>query len=277
MTAAAFVWSRAQAVTPKRKPRERVLRPVKPLPAEAVAYARAMRLLFAEVRTATEASLLPYLERRDLQALDSAVEDRLSEELRAILAILRRNLLSIVPDRARSMSRAVLNAISKRHRDRFYASAKEAMGIDLSEVVSENRIGPLLRLTTEQNVALITSIPEQYLAKVEAAVYRHVIHGQRGSKPLAKQIQEIGDVSAKRAKFIARDQTAKLVSALNRERSLAIGIESYVWRTSKDERVRPTHRANEGKTFRWDDPPAKTGHPGTEPNCRCTGSPKLKL
>ena len=52
-----------------------------------------------------------------------------------------------------------------------------------------------------------------------------------------------------------------------------MGIEEYRWRTSKDERVRATHAANEGKVFRWDTPPAETGHPGNDVQCRCDARP----
>ena len=41
------------------------------------------------------------------------------------------------------------------------------------------------------------------------------------------------------------------------------------WLTSDDERVRPSHREKVGKFFRWDDPPADTGHPGADIQCRC--------
>lgn len=46
----------------------------------------------------------------------------------------------------------------------------------------------------------------------------------------------------------------------------------YTWRTAHDERVRPAHAANEGRVFAWSDPPP-TGHPGHDPNCRCTAEP----
>ena len=35
----------------------------------------------------------------------------------------------------------------------------------------------------------------------------------------------------------------------------------YIWRTQGDGKVRPSHAANDGKIFAWDDPPP-TGHPG---------------
>jgi hypothetical protein len=46
----------------------------------------------------------------------------------------------------------------------------------------------------------------------------------------------------------------------------------YTWRTVHDDRVRSSHAANDGRVFGWADPPP-TGHPGTEPNCRCWPEP----
>ena len=42
----------------------------------------------------------------------------------------------------------------------------------------------------------------------------------------------------------------------------------YIWRTRGDGKVRPSHAANKGKIFAWDDP-SLTGHPGEEYGCRC--------
>lgn len=46
----------------------------------------------------------------------------------------------------------------------------------------------------------------------------------------------------------------------------------YVWRTRRDGKVRPSHAANDGRIFAWDDAP-DTGHPGEAPGCRCTAEP----
>jgi len=48
--------------------------------------------------------------------------------------------------------------------------------------------------------------------------------------------------------------------------------DQYVWRTRRDERVRPSRRMNDGRIFSWSDPPA-TGHPGDDYNCRCEALP----
>lgn len=46
----------------------------------------------------------------------------------------------------------------------------------------------------------------------------------------------------------------------------------YIWSTQDDDKVRPSHAANEGRIFAWDNPPA-TGNPGDEPGCRCMAVP----
>ena len=46
-------------------------------------------------------------------------------------------------------------------------------------------------------------------------------------------------------------------------------------KTMKDDRVRDTHVANQGRIFSWDTPSPITGHPGDDPNCRCEPIPVI--
>lgn len=46
----------------------------------------------------------------------------------------------------------------------------------------------------------------------------------------------------------------------------------YVWRTQRDDRVRISHRMNDGRIFSWSDSPG-TGDPGADFNCRCEAVP----
>lgn len=53
-------------------------------------------------------------------------------------------------------------------------------------------------------------------------------------------------------------------------------LESYVWRSRDDARVRSTHAEYDDQTFSWSDPPSG-GHPGQGWNCRCTAEPIIDL
>ncbi|MFN8770892.1 MAG: phage minor head protein [Neisseriaceae bacterium] len=72
-----------------------------------------------------------------------------------------------------------------------------------------------------------------------------------------------------RIEIISSDQVIKITQGLTIAKCKALGLNQYKWQTMEDDRVRPTHAANNQKIFDWDNPPAKTGHPGTEINCRC--------
>jgi putative chitinase len=53
-------------------------------------------------------------------------------------------------------------------------------------------------------------------------------------------------------------------------------LESYVWRSRDDARVRSTHAQYDDQTFSWSDPPSG-GHPSQGWNCRCTAEPIIDL
>ena len=52
-------------------------------------------------------------------------------------------------------------------------------------------------------------------------------------------------------------------------------LESYVWRSRDDSRVRSTHAEYDDHIFMWSDPP-EGGHPGQGWNCRCIAEPIIE-
>lgn len=97
----------------------------------------------------------------------------------------------------------------------------------------------------------------------EAALRREVAAAQRTARYFVRRI--------------ATDQGYNVVSDLNRRRQRENGVEEYEWQTAADDRVRPTHAANNGQRFSWNDPPGGTGHPGSEVNCRCVALPVVDM
>ena len=53
-------------------------------------------------------------------------------------------------------------------------------------------------------------------------------------------------------------------------------LESYIWRSRDDSRVRSAHAEYDNNSFLWSDPP-EGGHPGQGWNCRCTAEPIIDL
>jgi SPP1 gp7 family putative phage head morphogenesis protein len=153
-------------------------------------------------------------------------------------------------------------------------------------VISDNDLSDRFDLVVQRNVRLIQHLSDGLYLRVEGSVSQAAINGTT-AKALSKELTEQFGFTQRRARLIARDQIAKVTSNLNRMRQQQAGIDSYVWSTSLDERVRgnpsgkyshavPSHWAREGKTYRWDDPPSG-GHPGDPVNCRCTARAKIEI
>lgn len=178
---------------------------------------------------------------------------------------------------ARRMAYNFVEAVDKSNSEKFYQSVAQTniLSIDLRSVINSENLSETLNLKTRENVSLIKSIPSEYFKKLEHIVYNGVVIGKQ-PKSMIAAIKELGYSTTKRARLIARDQTSKLNAALNQERATKLGITEYVWRTAGDERVRDTHAKNNGKIFRYDDPPAATGHPSHDIQCRCVAQPIIK-
>jgi SPP1 gp7 family putative phage head morphogenesis protein len=175
-------------------------------------------------------------------------------------------------------------SLDRETRQMTTSSLKAALGIDVTTILETPEIKDALAIGGMEAANLIKSIPGEHLGKVAQAVADNFAGVQ--DMPLTKKIQEIGGVTERRARIIARDQTSKMTGNLNRVRQQSIGIEEYVWKTAKDNRVvgnpngvSPTgnrrhmdHWKREGKTYRWDSPPPD-GHPGQAIMCRCYASP----
>ena len=154
-------------------------------------------------------------------------------------------------------------------------SLKNQTGIDLSAYLGNSpNVAEKVNAITTANVQLIKSIRSQYLDKVQNAVTQAMVNGTL-NKDLVQQIKDIGKTTEKRAIFIARDQSSKLNAALTQARHEDVGITKYTWSTSGDERVRDSHAEKDGQVFEYANPPADTGNPGHDFNCRCVAIPYL--
>jgi SPP1 gp7 family putative phage head morphogenesis protein len=152
----------------------------------------------------------------------------------------------------------------------------------LNIIRGQARIQTAFANAVRTNVDLITSMPDQFYPRMEEVLFEHVATAQRW-ETLANRLREgVGDVtnlSDYRAELIARDQSAKMAAAFNQARSESVGIEMYTWQTAGDERVRDTHRENDGKEFRFDTgaplDDGTLGNPGDDINCRCVALPYI--
>nr|DAN20054.1 MAG TPA: minor capsid protein [Caudoviricetes sp.] len=194
---------------------------------------------------------------------------------KALMKVLEKYEKSDRTSQAENIANGFVNRGNTQNQQEVSKNLKNQTGIDLSAYLgnSPNVVERVNELTVS-NIQLIKSISTQYLDKVQNAVTQAVVNG-KPNKDLVQQIKDIGKTTEKRAIFIARDQSSKLNAALTQARHEDVGIKKYMWSTSLDERVRDSHADKEGQIFEYANPPADTGNPGHDFNCRCVAIPYL--
>lgn len=145
--------------------------------------------------------------------------------------------------------------------------------VPVNPIRSEPWLGPVMDAWRASNVGLIRSVPDRALDQVSDLVAESWSKG-RSTADLQRHLRDRLGVTRRRAELIARDQIGKLNGELTAMRQSALGIESYIWQTSRDERVRQMHADRHGDRFSWDAPP-DDGHPGIPIQCRCTAEPDV--
>ena len=210
-----------------------------------------------------------------------------------ILPTYRRRITTDADEDSFNSLRALLNAMvravtdqvnqllrleGRRHTRAWMSSAKRTFGVDLSAVVREEDLEGYLEQAALRNASLIRGLSDDILKRISQETSSALIAGQSAAQLQQRLKQQLG-VADSRARLIARDQTSKLTSDLNRIRHQQAGIDTYIWRTSQDERVRERHRNLEGRVYKYGEPTgAEEGLPPGQPiNCRCVAQAVVKF
>jgi SPP1 gp7 family putative phage head morphogenesis protein len=171
------------------------------------------------------------------------------------------------------IARSIAEDVSDVNLEQFRKQLKAGFGTDVL-VVPQPWLESQMKAFQAQNVALIKSVPEDFLYDVGQLLQKGFSAGT-DPRQLGRDLAERFDIPRNRAKLIARDQIGSMNGTLTMLRNQELGLTSYVWSTSNDERVRPSHAEREGKTFQWDDPP-EDGPPGVPVACRCVALPNVE-
>lgn len=138
----------------------------------------------------------------------------------------------------------------------------------------------------------VQDFTKEEIIKLRSKIQKTAFSGNRYESAV-KTIQKSYDVSANKAKFLARQETSLLMTKYKQTRYEDAGVYEYKWNCvsgSKNHPVRPRHKAladasKAGKIFKWDDPPvssepgepARRNNPGQDYNCRCWAKPVIRV
>ena len=146
-------------------------------------------------------------------------------------------------------------------------------------LTTQAKLKQLEEIWVRENLDLVGSLEAETLRKLRDELTRLIADGipdaEIESRLTAFLKNQLG-VETNRAALIGSDQVGKLNSRLMQFYQRSAGITEYRWQTMMDSRVRPRHRARQGKIFKWDEPP-EDGHPGMAIRCRCVADPVIDL
>lgn len=197
----------------------------------------------------------------------------------AALSTLERTLrhyADLIDPWAKTVARYMVTDVQRRNLNAWKQNSAD-MGRALRDELANAPAGGYFAVLMNEQVGLIKSLPTEAAERVHKLAEEMMVSGTRRDY-LEKKILETGHVTASRARLIARTEVARTAATFTQARAEYAGSTEYIWRTSRDGDVRPTHRAVEGRTFKWTNPP-KTDkglapyHPGCGPNCRCFAEP----
>lgn len=272
-----------------RRRQDRRLKPIKPSRAAELWYRNRLQDLSKALCIIAKRVLTQGLGPRLPRGMDSSPWDREFEKLRNDPAFM--GLSGQAEELSRLAGKKSLFWVDSR----LAKEVSQSLGIDIRAAISnQGKVMERLKEFQQWNLHLISSIPEEFLDKLGEKLSTAWASGMRVEN-ITDIVDEVGDVTASRAKLIARDQTAKMNAAFNQVRQTDLGIESYIWQCSLNERVRgnpaglypdavSNHWALHGKLFRWDEPGPANGtidgepcHPGEDVQCQCDAIPVFDI
>ena len=179
----------------------------------------------------------------------------------------------------------IFDLVSRYNQTEFDAITKSLFGAPLSGsqppagIHQDAEIDDLKEMWVNQNLDLIKSIDQQTLQRLKQAMNEAILNNvdkRLLMKYLVDELQKIAGLEESRAVLIGTDQVGKLNGMLSRYRQENAGIDSYIWETCHDSRVRLSHADRQGHKYKWSSPPPG-GHPGMPIRCRCVALPVIDL
>lgn len=166
---------------------------------------------------------------------------------------------------------AKINKINRKEWERM----SRAIGKGLERDIQDDQIGGLLKDLQAEQAMYITQLPKDAADRIQKYAMQAITRGER-YETLIDKIQKEKGINYRRAKLIARTESAKAASMLTQARAQAAGVERFIWRATMDNRTRPSHAKMNGKVCSFSDPPIVDGLPlipGQIYNCRCHAEP----
>ena len=238
-------------------PRPRNPKGIRPRSSDARAYEKAIKVRYLN-------PIIRRLQRKlSLVRTINAVYRLLDEDIEGLDRVDSAVLLEIASQ--------TLHRIRRWNRQRARRAFKAALGIDVGPLLSEWALREFMEERISENVDLIKTIPRRYHEGLKVRTAEEFADKPFDQAAMRKVYRDEYKSTGWNLRRLTRDQSNKMTGQLTRRRHEQLGLRQFVWRSSLDERVRPTHRDFDSKTYAYENAPE--GGPGVPILCRCIAEP----
>lgn len=188
-------------------------------------------------------------------------------------AVKRKILKQFSDDRLEKQVKLITSKVNKRNKELFYKLIEDKIGINRKEMMNTEGLTFRINAFELETLQWVKKLRDENLEAFTANTLRSMAQGE-SLADVMKNFTGLVEKRKNHAKFLARTQIANFNSLTTKLRAENIGITKAVWVTSRDERVRASHQARDGKEFElkkglYSSLDGKWLLPGTDFACRC--------
>lgn len=244
-------------------------------------YAIKLENLTAAMAKATEKAITR-LFKADAPDLGYSEDASISSQARMLLSRLMERFTELFTKKSKELAEGMIKRAMRSTSAGVTMSLKELSGGLVIKTSISADLEEKLKAAVTANTKLIRNLKDEYYLRASDAVMRSITTGN-GLHDLVPELQKLGDMTRRRAHFIALDQTQKANAFIAREKYAAAGVNYFRWvHTDRARTPRPLHVALDGLIFRHDEPPVidvngTRGYPGDLINCHCRMKPVMQF
>jgi uncharacterized protein with gpF-like domain len=251
-------------------------------------YVKALKRLVRVMTTETKKEILRLFESPTAENFFVAQDANIASQARILTNALSDKFNQLFGRKSSVLAQNMINNMDRLSKSNLSTSLKKLSGgltIKTNLITADMRT--IIKASVAENVALIKSISEDYLSRVQKMVMRSVTTGN-GLETITPALEKYEGISERKAKNIALDQTRKVYNGLNKGRMEKIGVKEFTWiHSGGGAKPRPSHVAMNSKTYLFNNPPQinkdntneppEYGIPGQAVNCKCVMKPVFKF
>lgn len=252
-----------RALQNKRKTKHKIIHAAKPPLGPEISYRDDLLGLTKEVNDEVVKRIFPLLTGLEPYYIQDTPRQDMLKQLDLI-----QKMFAPINSFSRRVAELFVMNVSNTNKKRLQQSFNKSFGFSMVNLLRDENIVKPMQEHIDTNVDLIKTIAPENLMRLKKIISNGMTQGKTAGD-IRQELRVGFDISERRARLIARDQTSKINGNLNKVRSQDAGVTHYVWIGREDDLERPTHVANNNKIFAWANPPKQTGHPGEDYQCRC--------